>query len=129
MVSEEQEMQRTHPCRANRVCRALGGPEEGENMNPRLLTQEERILVSQALPLLTLPEKQWEAYLKAQDAKSRKIDKIRDKVEIRRATPKTVVEELDEPCPHGTLCEDTSKASKHECPICWAEFCKEAGLE
>jgi len=31
----------------------------------------------------------------------------------------------DEPCPHGYLAPDTSKANKHECPECWQALLKE----
>jgi len=29
---------------------------------------------------------------------------------------------LEEPCAHGTLCADTSKAMKKDCDICWEEI-------
>ena len=32
------------------------------------------------------------------------------------------VDELELPCPHGTLAADTSKASKRECELCWEVF-------
>jgi hypothetical protein len=36
-----------------------------------------------------------------------------------------IFERLNEPCPHGTLTADTSKANCGECPQCMAEFEKE----
>ena len=29
---------------------------------------------------------------------------------------------LEESCPHGTLCEDSSKAMRKDCGICWEEI-------
>jgi hypothetical protein len=38
---------------------------------------------------------------------------------------KKIYEWLDAPCPHGTLCADTSGASRRSCDICWSELLKE----
>lgn len=74
-------------------------------MSERLLTDEE---IKEAIWLIypgieTIAYEATQEIAKAQDAKTRKW----------------LVEWGDNPCPHGYLAPDTSKASKHECPLCW----------
>lgn len=52
-----------------------------------------------------------------------------DALNIARAQLRKVWDEGTNPCPHNYQTADTSKASKHECPECWYELKKEAGLE
>ncbi len=43
-------------------------------------------------------------------------------IEDLKSRIEALIERLDEPCPHGTKVEDTSRANKRECEICWQEL-------
>ncbi len=64
------------------------------------------------------------AVSKPENAK-RKVGEVMDEAR-REAQAKLThnqdVDELELPCPHGTLAADTSKASKRECELCWEVF-------
>lgn len=47
-----------------------------------------------------------------------------------QAQLRKVVEEGEKPCPHSTYAGHAGKnpLKRHECPECWAELKKEAGL-